>query len=160
MKKLSILLVAILLQGCVGLAVGTYGTFEDEKSTAKISSTKNEFIYGYSAANLSKESLISAWGEPDSVSTEGKCEVLTYNDGYNWSGVGAFILFFPIPILVPTGHDENRFYFINGELVRLVSEYGEVTGALGYMCGSNECKGMAGPVNTKKSRKVKVNWCG
>lgn len=160
MKKLSILLAALLIQGCVGLAVGTYGTFEDEKSTVSISSSKNEFSYSSSSAALTKETLISTWGDPDGIVAEGKCEVLTYHDGYNWSGAGAFIVFFPVPILVPTGHDENRFYFINGEFVRLVSEYGEVTGALGYICGSNECKGMAGPVNTEKSRKIEVNWCG
>lgn len=160
MKKLSIFCLTFFLQGCVGLAVGTYGTFEDEKTSVNITSERNKFNYGASATALTKEALISSWGEPDAITQVGSCEVVTYHDGYSWSGVGAFIVFFPIPLVVPTGHDENRFYFVNGKSVGLITEYGEVTGALGYMCGSNECKGLAGPVNTEKPRQVEVKWCG
>ena len=159
MKKLSIVCLGLLLQGCVGLAVGTYGTFEDEKSSVSISSKRNELSYGSNATTVTKETLVSSWGEPDAIERIGSCEVVTYHDGYSWSGVGAFVVFLPVPLMVPSGKDESRFYFVDDQFVRLVSEYGEVTGALGYMCGSNECKGLAGPVNTDKAREVKVTWC-
>jgi hypothetical protein len=158
-NKLSILCLGFLLQGCVGLAVGSYGTFEDEKISVSISSERNEFEYGASTTVLTKEILISSWGEPDAIEKIGSCEVDTYHDGYSWSGVGAFVVLFPIPLLVPSGSESNRFYFINGRFVRLVSEYGEITAAFGYMCGSSGCNGFAGPVNTDKVRKVEVTWC-
>lgn len=160
MKKLTILCLAFILNGCVGLAVGTYGTFQAEKESFNISDEKNYFDYSVNTIKLTKEVLLSTWGEPDEIAKVGNCEVVTYYDGYNWSGIGAFIVFFPVPLLVPTGHDENRFYFINGESVGLVTEYSEVIGALGYMCGSNECKGLAGPVNSEKKRNIEVKWCG
>lgn len=159
MKIISIFSLVLVLTGCVGLAVGSYGTFEDHKESFAISEIKNEFDYQAEYPKLSKAELVSTWGKPDDVSTDGNCEVVTYHDGYSWSGVGAFLLFFPLPVLVPTGHDESRFYFVNGESVGVVTEYGEVTAGLGYMCGSNECSFLAGSVNTDKARRVKVDWC-
>lgn len=159
MSRWVIVCLAVFLHGCVGLAVGTYGTFEGEKTSVSISNKRNAFSYGGSSTPLTKEVLLSSWGEPDAVDQVGHCEVVTYHDGYTWSGVGAFFVFFPIPLLIPTGHDENRFYFVDGELVGLVTEYGDVTGALGYMCGSNACRGLAGRVNADKPRKITVKWC-
>ena len=144
MKKIIIICLTQILTGCIGLSVGTFGTFENKRENT----------------SLTKEQLIATQGEPDEISTTGNCEVLTYYDGYSWSGIGAFIVIIPVPLLVPSGHDESRYYFINGKSVATVSEYGEVTGILGYMCGSNECKGSAGPVNTDKPRNIKVTWCG
>lgn len=144
MRIIIIICLTQLLTGCVGLAVGTFGTFERKEELP----------------TLTKESLISKNGEPDKISIVGKCEVFTYYDGYNWSGAGAFVLIVPLPVLLPTGNDESRYYFKNGKSVAVVSEYGEVTGALGYMCGSNECKGLAGRVNTDQTREIEVTWCG
>jgi len=146
MKKLVALFLTFSLYGCVGLALGTYGTHEVEVTSAKITNERNDFnvITGTTVQN--KRALFSAWGEPDSIDQVGNCEVVTYHDGYNWSGVGAFVLILPIPLLVPSGKAENRFYFVNGESVGVVREIGEVTGMLGYMCGSNECRFAAGPV--------------
>ena len=159
MKNFLVTCFCFLLSGCAGLAVGTFGTFENEQNVVHISDKRNEFEYIAPKSTLTKEVLVSTWGKPDEISQYGKCEVVTYYDGYSWSGIGAFLVFFPVPLMVPTGYDENRFYFINGESVGLVSEYGEVTGALGYMCGSNECKGVAGPV-TENKRQIEVRWCG
>lgn len=159
MKILSIFSLVILLSGCVGLAVGSYGTFEEHKEKFAVSTNKNEFDYRAEYPKTTKDELLSAWGEPDELSNHGDCEVVIYYDGYTWAGVGAFIVFFPVPLLVPTGHEENRFYFKNGESVGMVAEYGEVTAGLGYMCGSNECAFLSGAVNTDKPRAVEVNWC-
>lgn len=76
MKKLSIACLCLLLQGCVGLAVGTYGTFEDEKTSVSISSKRNEFSYGVSTTTLTKETLISSWGEPDAIEKIGIAKLL------------------------------------------------------------------------------------
>ena len=159
MRILATIVIASLLNGCVGLAVGTYGTFEQELNSVSISDTRNQFGYESETNQISKKTLVSTWGKPDEVSRDGKCEVLTYYDGYSWSGVGAILVFIPVPLLVPTGHDENRFYFINDLSVGHISEYGDVTGMLGYSCGSNECGASAGPVNTHKTRKAMVRWC-
>jgi len=143
MRKIIVIFLAQVITGCMGVSVGTFGTFE----------IKQENI------SLTKEQLISRNGVPDDISTTGNCEVLTYFDGYSWSGIGAFVVIIPVPLLVPSGYDETRYYFINGKSVASVSEYGEITGALGFMCGSNECEALAGPVNTDKTREVKVTWC-
>ncbi|ACR12306.1 putative lipoprotein [Teredinibacter turnerae T7901] len=159
MKKILIIVMLGVLQGCVGLAVGTYGTFESERSLVNISNEKNTFNYPGSTELLTKDQLLSAWGAPESIVKEGRCEIITYHNGYSWSGVGAFVFVVPIPILLPTGKEKNKFYFIDGEFVRLVSEYGEVAAAFGFMCGSNECGAQAGPVNNERTRNVDVTWC-
>ncbi|WP_345552539.1 hypothetical protein [Microbulbifer aestuariivivens] len=143
MRIIILICLTQLLTGCIGLAVGTFGTFESKQENT----------------SLTKDEIIASRGHPDTISTLGKCEVITYYDGYSWSGVGAFVVVIPIPIFLPSGHDETRYYFIDGKSVAQVTEYGEVTGALGYACGSNECGFSAGPVNTDKIRKVEVNWC-
>ncbi|MBY6185368.1 hypothetical protein KUV89_01755 [Marinobacter hydrocarbonoclasticus] len=147
------------LSGCVGLAVGTFGTYESLKPNPAITAEKNEFGFGQPDQPLTKSALIAAWGEPDATRSEGRCEVLSYYDGYNWSGIGAFVAVVPIPLVVPSGHDENRFYFIDGQSVAAVTEYGEVTGGLGYVCGSNECQWLTGPVNTEKTRRADLSFC-
>lgn len=159
MQKTLLMMTICLLQGCVGLAVGTYGTFEADYDSFSIGNQRNELAYRTEEKSLTKSLLVSSWGEPDEILRLGNCEVLSYYDGYTWSGAGAFIVFVPVPLIVPTGRDENRFYFVEGESVGLVTEYGEVSGALGYMCGSNECKWLAGPVNRPRSVAVESTWC-
>lgn len=159
MRILCFILASSVLSGCVGVAVGTYGTFESESESFKLTDKRNEFGYGMADEVITKEHLMELWGAPNEIFSAGSCEVLTYYDGYTWSGVGAFFVVVPVPLLVPSGRDENRFYFRNGEALGLVREYGEVTGMFGFMCGSNECRAAAGPVNTGKRRKVNVGWC-
>ena len=158
MKNVLIICICFLLSSCAGLAIGTFGTRESTRNNFDISNQKNEFENTALKNILTKEELISAWGEPNQLHQKGKCEVLTYHDGFSWSGVGAFLIIIPIPILIPTGYDENRFYFVKGQSVGLVQEYGKVTGALGYMCGSNECKWYAGSASESK-RAADFNWC-
>lgn len=158
MRILMLFISLLFLSGCAGLAVGTYGTFESQKDSFSLSNIRLEQNYR-ERKSYSKDEVISLWGEPDQISINGSCEVLTYYDGYTWSGVGAFILVIPVPLILPSGHDETKIYFKNNQSIKLISEYGEVTGMVGYMCGSNECGFMAGSVNTEQTRTIPVTWC-
>ena len=159
MRILLAFILTMTLSGCVGLAVGSYGTYESKRDSFKLENKRNDVNYYSESASYSKDQVISLWGEPDEISVNGSCDVLTYHDGYNWSGVGAFVFIVPIPLAVPSGHDETKIYFKNNQSVKLISEYGEITGVFGYMCGSNECGFKAGAVNTDKTRVVPVTWC-
>ena len=158
MRILIVLISFLFLTGCVGLAVGSYGTFEYQKENFNLADKRLEQGNG-DRKSYTKEEVISLWGKPDQVNANGGCEVLTYHDGYTWSGVGAFILIVPVPLALPSGNDETKIYFKNNQSIRLTSEYGEMTGMFGYMCGSNECGFKAGAVNTDKSRTIPVTWC-
>ena len=143
---LLLLLDSLLLSGCFGLAVGTFGTFESGKEMgSRFSETRDE--------------LVRERGAPDAIETHGRCEALVYRDGWSWSGVGAFLGVVPVPLLVPSGRDEEKIYLRDGRTVGEVSEYGEVTGMLGFMCGDNECGFAAGPVNLDQTRTAAVPWC-
>ncbi len=161
MKSLTLICLTFLLSSCVGLAVGTFGTFENKVESPRITPEKNERKYFAlkSEPKLIKQELLELWGQPDKQSTDGNCEVLTYYSGRNWSGIGAFVLVAPIPIGLPTGRKENRFYFIQGEAVGLIEQYTEVKSAFGYMCGSNECDFLSGQVNKDHFSKEHPTWC-
>jgi hypothetical protein len=148
---------ALLLTGCVGLAVGSFGTFENSEEFTP-EPERNQFGFG-GATSYTTERVIELWGQPNESYKEGACTVYSYHDGLNWSGVGVFVLVVPVPLLVPSGKDEVRIYFRDNQRVAAVSEYGEVTSMFGYMCGSNECEFLAGAVNTDQTRKVSVTWC-
>ena len=158
MRILIALTLLISLSGCVGLAVGSYGTFESKKENFNLSEQRNKQGYGKNKS-YSKEQVITLWGTPDEISSKGACDVLTYHDGYNWSGIGAYVLIVPIPLALPSGNDETKIYFKNNQSIKLTSEYGEITGMFGYMCGSNACGFKTGAVNTDKPRKIPVTWC-
>ncbi len=158
MRILLVFILAIVLSGCAGLAIGTYGTYESKRDTFGLSNERNQLSYT-KKPSYTKEEVISLWGEPDEIGADGLCDIFTYHDGYNWAGVGAFILIIPIPLVLPSGHDETKIYFKENQSIKLTSEYGETTGMFGYMCGSNECGFYAGSVNTDLTRKIPVTWC-
>ncbi len=140
------------------MAVGSYGTYEYKKDSFEIGSEINDIkSFGNSAYTV--EQVVSLWGEPDEISINGSCDVLTYYDGYNWSGVGAFVLFFPVPLLVPSGHSKTKIYFKNSQSIKLTSEYGKEVSIFGYTCGSDKCGFSTGAVNPDQPRKVLITWC-
>ena len=143
MRIFLILLMITSLNGCVGLAVGSYGTFESKSSHS----------------THTPERIIQLLGEPDKKYQDGRYEVFSYQNGQNWSGVGAFIVVVPVPLLAPTSRDTTRYYFLNGVNLGSVSTYGEVSRAYEYMCGSNECGAMAGIVNPERTRKDTFEAC-
>lgn len=147
-----------MLSGCVGLAVGTFDTFEGKTEDFTLSEKRNKFAYG-NAAEYTQEQVITLWGQPDEKHQEGLCSVFSYYDGYNWRGVGAFVLLVPVPLLVPSGHSEIKIYFKDNKSTAVVTEYGEVSSMFGFMCGSNECGFTAGAVNQNRTRNIKPVWC-
>lgn len=158
MRFILILFPAFFLTGCVGFAVGSYGTFESKYEKFTLRAERNKFGYG-DPKPYTTESVVEFWGKPDESFQEGKCTVYSYHDGFSWSGVGAFVLVIPIPLLVPTGNDEIRIYFRDNQSIAAVSEFGKETSVFGFLCGSNECGFRAGAVNTDIPRKVDVDWC-
>ena len=82
-----------------------------------------------------------------------------FTSGVSWSGFGAFVGVLPIPLAIPTGRYETRLYVREDKVVGKASEYGEITNAFGYMCGSNECGFVAGPVNSPEIAGDPSTWC-
>ena len=157
--KIIIILVAVnFLNACAGLAVGTYGKFEQSQNEF-VTHEKGKFTPSIHGMHLSEKELVALWGKPTEVYTDGQCQVLSYKSGLSWTGVGAFVIFVPVPLLVPTGQHQKKFYFRDGKSVGLVKSYGQVKSALGFMCGSNECKSYAGRVNYPENRNAITNWC-
>jgi hypothetical protein len=159
MKNILISFMFLLpLYGCagMGLYVGTVGTVEKVSDPLVIEEGKNNIGYKMPETQYTKEETISLWGEPDEVTTVGACEVLTYYDGYSWSGVFAVAIIIPVPLLIPSGYDENRIYFRDGKSIKLVSEVGEVIHVLGLVWASD---GGFVARRVYQNRKVEVNWC-
>jgi hypothetical protein len=96
MRILIVLLLSICFSGCVGLAVGSYGTFESQKDRFHLTEQRKKQGYG-DKVTYTKKQVLSLWGEPDEISTNGSCDIFSYHDGYNWSGFGAI----PAIVLAP-----------------------------------------------------------
>jgi hypothetical protein len=133
-----------LVASCVGLAAGTYGTKELAREHFSLRNERNQFGFEQREQPYSREEVVLLWGEADVVESHEKCEVLVYENGTAWAGVGAFIGFVPIPAMVPTGKYKNRIYLVNGETRGLIQEYGEADRGVGYICGSNDCATLYG----------------
>ncbi len=88
-----------------------------------------------------------------------QCEVLTFRQGLRWSGVGAFIGVVPVPLMMPTGRHVSSVFVREGRVVGTVTEHGEVRSAVGYLCGSNACGFVAGPVNRDAPQADVAAWC-
>ncbi|QIZ77541.1 hypothetical protein [Ferrimonas lipolytica] len=148
------------LTGCVGLAVGSFGTLEAKKTDFSLNDQRGKLGFSVKEAETyTTEQVVELWGDPDSVAEKGNCTVYSYHDGLSWSGVGAFVGVVPLPLLVPSGKDETKIYFVDGRSVAAVSEYGEVTHAFGYVCGSNECGFNYGAANTEALKNAEVTEC-
>lgn len=136
MKILSILCLILVLNGCMGFGGITTEPAEIETEYFSISDEKNEFDDDRNPTRLTKEILISTWGDPDEISEEGQCEVVTYYDGKIWTGTYIQLLIFPLPLYSPSEYfNENRFYFVNGESVALVKKEGLPAKCSGVIIG-------------------------
>ena len=154
-----LVLFSLMFINCFGVAVGYMGTFEESTTVFELTDEKNNMFFNITEKSYTNEDLVKLWGEPDKKTSEGKCEVFTYRDGYNWNGIGAFIIIIPVPLLIPTGRNEARIYLKNGKSVGAVKEFTEAKYGLGYMCGSNECEFLAGRVNKELQEKANYDWC-
>jgi hypothetical protein len=155
----------IALQGCVGLAAGTYGKTESAYPVFYLQ--PDRYLSGSSvpaggrATALTEAQVIEAWGAPDEKTSDGHCTVLRYRTGTAWSGAGIFVGFFPIPAVAPTGSYFARIYLRDGFTVGAVAEYGNVLSAAGVACGSEDCTDAA-KHNTNApdaARKDVDTWC-
>ncbi len=142
-KQIIFLILPIFLSGCAGFGVGTFGTHENFHSKFELKPERNKTAY-FGSKQYTKEQIIALWGEPDKTGVRDGYNFITYYNVYNWSGVGAFVVILPIPLIAPSGHKEQTFYFEGSRAVGFVTEYGEVISAFGFFCGSNECKFIAG----------------
>jgi len=161
-RALFFVFFALLLSGCVGMAVGTYGKKELARSDFGLAKERNQFSFEKSDMPYTESEITEYWGEPDAVGDFGECKVLTYTDGISWVGAGALVGILPVPLVVPAGKYENRFYLHRSTAVGLVQEYGEVDRVVGYICGSNDCKaGFGGKVNESnaKGKDAVAGWC-
>ena len=161
-RALFFVLLTLLLSGCVGIAVGTYGKKELARTDFGLAKERNQLSFEKRDIPYTEGEITEYWGEPDSVGDFGECKVLTYADGISWAGAGAVVGIVPVPFVVPTGRYENRFYLRRGAVVGLVQEYGEVDRVVGYICGSNDCKaGFGGKVNEPKvkGKDAAAEWC-
>ena len=161
MHRFILLVLTLLLNGCVGLAAGTYGKHELAKESFELADTRNKFSFGNK--KYSQEQVIELWGSPDRQEMSGKCTVFAYENGTSWSGAGIFLGVAPVPIAVPSGNYWNYIYFSNNQTVGAVIEYGEVKDAVGVTCGSNECESVAGNAGNsvgEDAGKAVQRWCG
>jgi len=164
MKIFAIILIlaaTLLLSGCAGLAVGSYGKHETLETYYRLDDGKNKLQSTYRTDPVhiyTEEEIIAHWGPPDSVQTVGCCKVLKYRGKVSWAGVGAFIIVIPIPLMIPTGHYESRFYIKEGKCVALVSEHGEVSSIFGWVAGGQGGRFYFGD-SYNGPRKVPLDFC-
>jgi len=109
-RRSLIILCALAMSGCAGLAVGTYGKKEWARTDFTLTNVRNQFSFGKRDETYTKTEIIELWGEPDDVAAHQNCEVLVYKNGTSWAGAGGFVGIVPIPLVVPTGTYKNRFY--------------------------------------------------
>lgn len=160
--RIALIFAAVVLGGCAGAAVATYGTKETASTDFVLAPERNRFTFSLEPVTYSAADVVARWGEPDAIETFAACEVLVYEDGVAWSGGGAFVGVVPVPLAVPTGRYKNRFYARAGEVVGLVREYGEIDRMAGYTCGSNECGATAGEKVNEPAidpERARAEWC-
>jgi hypothetical protein len=127
-----------LVTGCVG--AGTITTRSDttevgrttwarmcpSKDVGELMACKKE-----EAQSLTAESFSRVWGEPKYRGTKDSQEYWIYNRSVAWRGLLVYVVF-PIPLLLPVGHNETTLYFEHGKLIRTVREDFRSTSAV---CG-------------------------
>ena len=162
LRLIIVLVLTTTVSGCGGLAVGTYGKKELARSDFALAKERNKFALSKRTTPYTKSEIIENWGEADEIQAYKNCEVLVFKNGTSWAGGGAVVGVVPVPVMVPSGTYKNRFYLRNGAAVGVVEEYGEADRAVGYTCGSNECKASTG----EKVNEPRVNagaaiegWC-
>lgn len=160
MRKFVLLLSAFLLNGCVGLAAGTYGKHELARESFGLAKTRNQFSSG--SETYTQQQVIEFWGEPDRIEMTGNCTVFAFENGTSWSGAGIFLGVAPVPIVMPSGNYWNYIYFSNDQTVGAIIEYGEIKDAVGVTCGSNECGSIMGDAGNSKGENADEavqRWC-
>jgi hypothetical protein len=179
-RKLLLIVTTFVLSGCYGIGAGTFGTssfFEPATEDFGILQGKNEIGsrskmiedpdikqkqkwpgWWVKDGPYTKEEILRLWGEPDQTYSEGSCEVLSYHDGVSWAGVFAFLVVIPVPLALPTGLYENKFYLKEGTSVGMERERLRDGYLVGYFCGDNEC-GFTAKSASSKTEHSPIEWC-
>jgi hypothetical protein len=79
------------------------------------------------------------------------CTVFEYTDGLTWAGIGVFVVFVPIPLALPSGRIQERFFLRDDFVVGRSIDANNIPGGIGYMGGSNDCGFILGPTKGNKS---------
>jgi len=128
--------------GCAG--IGGFAVGDRQTATTPNSEFVSEdWPSGWST----RSKLLSEKGPPKSTqSSPNGCEVLEYDAGPSWSGLGIYLIVVPIPLMLPSGRQSDRFYVAEEEIVGRTIEFLDVNSGLGVLCGSSECGGVLGPI--------------
>ena len=146
-RLLSLFFLPVLLSGCAGLAVASFGTYEHKVDSFRLSKEQCQYEYYSGSKSYLKEDVIELWGEPDREGRDGSFEYITYFDGFTWAGMGAFIVVVPVPLAIfPSGRNEHTFYFEDNVSTHMVREYIGLKYGFGFACGSIECDFVMGKI--------------
>ena len=140
MRSVVLSISLLLLNGCIGISVGTFGKMETEGFTP---------FLGESIASVK-----GRVGDPKSEYEYFDCNVLEYEaDGLVWSGVYVYLLVIPLPLAVPISKSDF-YYFKDDELIGFsVSSTGEKSN-YGYFCSELKCGFLTGPQDMQTQEKI------
>jgi hypothetical protein len=125
-----VLLSFLAVAGCVGAGPVSTKIYKEEISspTPKIRNICPSKEIGHLALCRERqptpEEFRSLWGQPKEHTFAGNREIMTYNRDLAWRGFVVFAIF-PIPLLIPIGHNEVRLDFEHDRLVKVESEHGQ-----------------------------------
>lgn len=132
--KAIIVVVTFWLQSCGGIGLFAIGNKSASISNPNISINRGLLREGIAGSNLitSKE-LLDNWGKPDKIEKVSiNKENWTYNLNLRWNGIFALILFIPIPLVVPVGHDYVAFNIEDDRIVSVFMKNDD--GKFGILC--------------------------
>jgi len=145
-----ILVIAMLLQGCIGIGGWVPG---DQSQTFDYPHLGvGEWKGHVSSARLKAVNLDDAntlekyWGKPDRRLELGNgTEKWQYRlDRLRWRGAFIFILFIPVPLLIPIGHDYVTIFIQEGQVLSAKKVTGTTKGE--FFCGFAFADKGSGPI--------------
>ena len=130
---------AMLLQGCVG--IGGWVPGDQSKTFNYPSIGVGEWKGHVSSARLNPVNINETitlekyWGKPDRRSTlDATSEQWRYRlDRLRWRGAFLYVLFIPLPLLIPIGHDYVTFLIHEGQILSAEKVTGRTAGE--FFCG-------------------------
>jgi len=115
--KFIVLLSLLPLYGCVGVGIiGSTGTEYNHYRYDRLSSERGELNQGAATGNITKDQVLSTWGEPDQISTIDENHIKwVYHRELAWHGMFVFVVV-PIPLVAPFG-SRNTEVILEGDAV-------------------------------------------
>jgi hypothetical protein len=127
MRFLSLMTIAFIFSGCVGIS-----TFSSDTKHVPFNPELTEgTIYG-NPTHYTKDEVLSFWGEPSKKSFfRDNRENWLYRNRLGWNGIILWAII-PIPLFVPIGSRETTVSFDNNLTVNTLYEYARETSTI---CG-------------------------